>query len=350
MHHKLAAVDRVESERRPRWGAVGVVCVASGLVCGVLAGCNRGTPVAPVPAGPPPLARVGGVAITQADFDFEVHRRAASGRPVGDAQSVLRELIERQAMLQEAARAPWMNEPEARRERENQMLAQWLDRTLQAEKRRVSVSDDEAHARFKERVAEYTRPAMVRLAILYRRLSPQDSKETQEAATAALQQARQDFLKDRAAVTQNGRIPGFGTVAARASEDTISRYRGGDMGWLDAGRKDFRGPAAVLDAGCALAVGGVSDVLKTDQGLYVVMKQDERGAQAIAFEEAAGTLKRQLIREKEDAVEREFRSNLLARLSVEIDTNRVGRLTVPSEVAVPRPLAKRPFAEAGLVP
>lgn len=335
---------------RERSVAIGL---AGCLACGVLAGCGRPAvppTVSSKPPEPAPLARVGGVAITQADFDFEVQRRVAARRPVGDPRSVIQELIERQAMLQEAARAPWMNEPEARRERENQLLAQWLERTLQAEKSRLSVSEEEVRARFRERVADFTRPAMVRLAILFRRNSPQDTQEKAEDLVESLRKARQEFLGDRSAATQNGRIPGFGSVAAKASEDTVSRYRGGDLGWMDAASKEFRVPAAVVEAGNALPVHGVSDVLRTEQGLYVVMKQDERGAQTMSYEDAGPALRRALLRQKEEAVEKDFRSNLLVRIPVSIDTDRVARLTLPGGTSGPRPSVPPPLVGAMSIP
>jgi hypothetical protein len=350
MHFKNTILTGFHAGRCLPLVRVVAIGLAGWLACGVIAGCGRRAAVKSTPPEPDPLARVGGVAITLGDYDFEVQRRITSGRPVGEPRAVVQELVERQAMLQEAARAPWMNEPEARRERENQMLAQWLERTLLAEKKRVSVSDEELRARFRERTADFTRPAMVRLAILYRRVSPRDQRDKNDDTASALKQAREEFLRDRSAATQSGRIPGFGTVAAKASEDTVSRYRGGDLGWMEAGSKEFRQPAAVVEAGCVLPAGGVSDVLRTEQGLYVVMKQDERGSKTMSFEEAAPALRRQLLRQKEDAVERDFRGNLLARIAVSVDTGRVARLTVPNGAPGSHPSAPGPLAKALPVP
>lgn len=348
MHRKHAVPAGAHAGHPVPWRQAG--CLAGLAFCLVLTACDRREPAVSGKTEPAPLARVGGESVTQADFDFEVRRRLATGRPVGSPLSVVQDLVERQAMLQEAARAPWMNEPEARRERENQMLAQWLDRTLQADKQRVSVSDEEIRAYLREHEAQFKRPAMVRLAILYRRMTPQDTKDTRESLSAELQRARQEFLRDRAAATQSGRIPGFGSVAAQASEDTVSRYRGGDLGWVDTGRRDLRWPAAVMEAGSALPVGGVSEVLAAGNGLYVVMKQDQREAQAAPFEEVAAVLRRQLIRQKEEALERTFRSNLLARVAVEMDTNRVVSLTIPAEGRGPRPPVPHPIAGESSVP
>ena len=296
------------------------------LACSLTAGCGHrqaGTAKTP-PVEAPPLARVGDARITEEDFAFEVQRRTKAGAPVESAQALLQDLIQREAMLQEARRAPWIHEPEAKRERDNQLLVQWLDRALQAEEDRVAVTDGELRAYYDAHRGDVTRPAVVRLAMLYRRVSPQEA----EAAAKEMEATRTAYLADRATSTRNGRIPGFGTLAAQASEDAVSRYRGGDLGWLEPGRKDYRWPGAVLDTGFALPKGGVSDILKTEEGLYVVMKCDERDAQVTPFEEASVALRRRLVREKQEALEKDFVRGLLARAKVEVNADRAARLTV----------------------
>ena len=116
-----------------------------------------------------------------------------------------------------------------------------------------------------------------------------------------------------AQATRDGRIPGFGALAAEASEHATSRYRGGDIGWIETGRDAYPLPAAIVETGFALPVGGVSDVIETEEGLYVVMKQDQREARTAPFEEVADTLRRRLLRDRRDRVEAAFNSNLLAR-------------------------------------
>jgi len=93
----------------------------------------------------------------------------------------------------------------------------------------------------------------------------------------------------------------------------------------------------VMEAGFALPTGGVSEVLQTGQGLYVVMKQDARAGRVTPFEEAAPGLRRRLLRAKQEAVEAAFRSNLLARAGVVVNRERAARLRAPAAIA-PAPL------------
>ncbi len=307
----------------PHMGAT-LVLLCAGLLT---AGCGSHHDDA---ADEPPLALVGGVAITEADFAFEVQRRVEAGRPLESPQAVLQSLIERAAMLQQAARSPVMEDPVVRRELENQKLVKWLDEALHRERDRVTVSDDELRAGYEANRDDFTRPALTRLAILYRRATPLDPDESQAELKVALEAARARFLDDPAAATRDGRLTGFGVIAAEHSEHTVSRYRGGDLGWLDPARDDHRLPAAITAAGFALAPGEVSDVIEAGDGLYVVMQTDHRAAQVTPFEDAAIGLRRRLIHEKQEAVEQRFRAQLLEQADVAVNHARVEALRLPS--------------------
>ncbi len=316
--------------------------------CALLAGCGRRQPD-PVPE-PPPLVRVGEASITEEDFRFEVERRLAVGRPVGDVETVLREMIERQAMLRKASDSEVARDPGVRRDVENRLLTAWLDRELHAEKDRVTVTESDLRAAYEATLETWTVPAQARLAILYRRRTPRDGEEAVEELKVALRGGVAAFEADRAGVTRNGQIPGFGTVAAEHSEDTVTRYRGGDLGWLDIGRTESRLPALVLETGFALDLGGISDVLETEDGLYVVMKSDERAARVQPFEQAATVLRRRLIRERQDAVEQRFMQDLLAETPVEINREKAARLTIPRPESSVRPPAFSPVTERTTLP
>ncbi len=320
------------------------------ILCGaaiLLSGCGRKAEEPEVVPEPEPLARVGDRVITEAEFAFEVERRLASGRPMDDADSVLRDLIEREAMLIRAAADEALRDPAVQRELENHKLVQWLDRSLQVLKDEVRVSEDDLRAAYEADMESFTRPALARLAILYRRVSLRDPDETMKSLRAELEAARELYLADPAAATRDGRIPGFGAIAADHSEDQVSRYRGGDLGWLDTSRTDHRWPEEVVQAGFALEPGEVSPVLVTDEGLFVVMKSGWREEQVTPFEEASIVLRRRVIRSKQEAVEREFMSNVLASVDVRINPEKAERLAIPQ---VPQPVAPELLPVTGRTP
>jgi len=313
------------------------------VCCGLWAvGCGR---EAEAPPPETPLAQVGDVALTEQDFAFEVRRRQASGRATGDAATILQEMVERQAMLQRAAASAVADDPEVRREVENSLLAQWLQRELQTRKDRVTVSEADLQAVYEANAQEWTRPRQVRLAMLFRSRRARDDAQAVEKIKADLRRAVAAYRADSEAATNNGRMQGFGKLAIDHSEDTVSRYRGGDLGWLETGRTDARWPSEVVSAGCALEIGAVSEVIETANGFYVVMKTDERDAQVTPFAEAKLALRRRLLRERQDAVQRDFMRNVMSETRVEINRDKAARLTLPKVEESVRAPAFRPVNE-----
>jgi len=306
--------------------------LAAGLILLGAAGCGKKDRVSE-PAAPPPLARVGDAVITEADFEVEARRRAEADRPATDTSELLQEMIEREVMLQKARSDDAMRTPEVQRALDNQLLTHWLDGSLQQAKDQVTVTDDELRAAYEADPASHTRPAMIRVAMLYRKVGVSAAPEDRDNVRAALRAARDTYLRDPAAATQGGRISGFGTVAAEASEDAVSRYRGGDIGWHEPTGERFRWPKAVMEAAFALKKGETSDLIEIEDGLYVVMKSDERPSSVTPFEEAKVTMRRRMIRDKQAAVEAEFRSNLLSSVRIEINHDVLGRMELPRPAA-----------------
>ena len=282
------------------------------LLLVVFSGCSRSSKPPENTVHSPVLASVAGRAITQADFDQEVARRRASTAPV-DPEAVLQQLIERQAMLIKAEKAGISDSPEFKLETENRLIAQWLSGTFNKKREALSVSDEEVAAAFETRKDSLFRQgAQHRYAILYRR------GRNVEELKATLTEGVASFLKDRDGATQKGRLAGFGTLAANHSEDTVSRYRGGDLGWFDAEKPESsRIPSEVLKAGAAQPEGGISEPLVAGDGVYVIMKSGAREPQQIAFKEAAPALRRKLLSEKRSALETSFKTGLLAGVPVE---------------------------------
>lgn len=311
--------------------------LVAGLVVVLATGCGKkeeaATTETVTPAEPPPLARVGDRVITEDDFNREVERRIASGRPVQDTTDLLDEMIERATLLHQAGEAGAENDPEIQRALENQLLSHWLEQTLQQEKNAVSVTDEELRAAYEADLAAYTRPAMMRVALLYRQAPPTLREEERAAIREELVAAREEFLRDPAAATQNGRISGFGALAAQASEDAVSRYRGGDIGWHQTGRDAYRWPVDIMETAFALPPGQPSDVMAADDGFFVVMKSGEQAELVTPFEEAKVLMRRRMIREKQQEVEASFRERIKQGVAIEVNEARARELALPATPA-----------------
>ena len=301
----------------------------------VPAGCKPKTTLSAETS--PVVAEVGGRTITHADFEAEAARRQASGHPAASAKALLDEMIEREAMLVKAEASDIARSEAFRSDTESRLLSQWVASTLAKTRDGVKVTDEELKKAYAERKdSALTSAALTRLAILYRKGSGRTGDDAVPALEKSLSEGVAAFEKDREAATNSGRLPGFGKIAADYSEDTVTRYRGGDLGWLNLEQGEHpRVPKEVLAAGAALAEGQVSAPIRAGDGIYVVMKAGERAAKQMTFQEAVPTLRRRLLREKQHAVEARFKAEVLGSVPVKVAEGEAGKLTLPKSDSRP---------------
>jgi parvulin-like peptidyl-prolyl isomerase len=117
-------------------------------------------------------------------------------------------------------------------------------------------------------------------------------------------------------------------MAVDHSEDDVTRHRGGDAGWLDAGVA-YRWPAPVVQAGFALKSGEVSDPIEADGAAYLVRKIDERPSARIPLARVRDQLRREMHAEKLRVVEETFASRLRQDVTIETFPDTLKGLKVP---------------------
>jgi hypothetical protein len=293
----------------------------------LLSQCNK--PASTSAAGAAPLAVVAGQRITAQDLCAEAEWRKANNQFVPEAEVLLKEMVNRRAMIERAKHSGVADEPDTRRRIESLLIARLRERQLDAELAKVAVTDEELTAAYKTRAAEFTRKGLDRFSILF------------QAAQAKMSAARRSEARKRLATATDladanpapgGRGPaaaGFGAVAIDHSDDQTSRYRGGDIGWIETTAKQTRWPDTVLDAGRALKTGTRSDILECDDGYYVIMKTDSRPGGARPFAEIAERLRQSLLHEKQRACEERFVAQALELAKVEMDGAAARKVTLP---------------------
>jgi hypothetical protein len=293
--------------RRTSLGPLRLRCgaLSLGLAAGALgwSGCSKPA------ARPDPrvLAKVGPVEIRVEDFERELQARLKANRPVPSREELLDEMIQHEALVLKAREAGLENDDAVRRAQRNVLVRELKERELKPRVEAVQVSPEEVAARYQRDLLKYTRPAKVRLAVIYLKADPKMSAERRAELEARIAEAR------ARAAQQPPDNRGFGPLAAEYSEDPASRYKGGDIGWFDVGRTEYRWPTAVLETGAALpGPGAVSEVVRTDKGLFLVARLDTREAVVTPLEQVAGSLRHQLLTEKRRAVEQAFATGVRA--------------------------------------
>ncbi|MCB1207694.1 MAG: peptidyl-prolyl cis-trans isomerase [Verrucomicrobiales bacterium] len=202
------------------------------------------------------------------------------------------------------------------------LIATLKSRKLDAELATVGVTDDELRAGYEKYRDRFVSPERVRLALLYID-GEGDGRQRMEAALDLAKKTTQE--------------QGFGAVVVKYSEDQETRYRGGDLGWIERGRYPKRIEAAVIDAGFALnEVGQFSEVIPGAKGFYLVKLLEKQPSSTSPLEKVAVDLRQQLLREKREQIAADFQMQLRDGLRVEVHAEKLE--TLPSSKPANEPV------------
>ena len=266
-------------------------------------------------------ARVGDGVILVKDVEEEIARRVKNGNLVPAKETLLNTMVERRLLIDKAKRAGLDKDPDLQKSWENLLISRYKELNLRQGERAATVSDEEIAQRYEANPDRFTRPGKARLAILTVALPATLTQEERTEKLAALSEVR-------SMAPQSPVDRGFGALAVDHSEDDVTRHRGGDAGWLDAGVA-YRWPAPVVEAGFALKPGEVSEPIEADGAAYLVRKTDERAAVRLPLERVRDQLRRELQAEKRRAVEEAFASQLRQDVTIETFPGTLKDLKVP---------------------
>ena len=277
------------------------------------------------------VAQVGGRYITVGDVKEEIEHRARNGRTVPAVSELIRDLSVTEAALQAARAVGTDRVPEVHRDVDNLIIAQWKERQAKVRLPDREIPEAELKLVYEKNIARYTRPATVRLALLRLELQKKESDEKVVEATKRLEAARDAARSALASAGTNNaeivRARGFGRIAADNSDEQTSRYRGGDIGWLEQGAFAYRWPRAVLEAGYGLALGAVSEVIRCPEGVFVVMKTDERPPSVTPFAAVRESLRMTLQAQRRQAVQDALLRDAVAAAPLTVNTQRLAAAT-----------------------
>lgn len=296
-------------------------------------------------SAPPPdsavvLARVGERTITVADLRAELQR--AEHLKTLDPGQVLDRLIARELRLAKAREMHYDETAKYRRSCENLLIGMVNKRVLSPKLRAVVVSDEEVADYYREHAEEFSRPARRRFAMIH------VSVNRQRADDRRIQEARQRIETARGkAVEQSDEIPaedGFGHLAVTYSEDQVTRYKGGDIGWYEVGGPPSSWGETIMRAGFALdEPGQVSEVVEADTGFAILRLTDRRKSVLTPLEQAAPGIRQRLLREKRRGIQRGFEEALRDQFAVQRVAAALEAVLDPLRDPLPKsPAAERP--------
>lgn len=169
-----------------------------------------------------------------------------------------------QAFYKDPVNESWLNAPE-------KADVQYVVLDLDTLKQRVSISEDDLRASYKENIIRYTEPEERRASHILIKAEQSATTEQKKAARTKAEQLLAQLQKNPAS---------FAELAKKNSDDPGSAANGGDL--------DFFGKGAMTkafnDAVFAMQPGQISDVVESDYGFHIIRLTAVRGGKPQPFE------------------------------------------------------------------
>src|SRR6267143_340514 len=198
----------------------------------------------------------------------------------------------------------------------------------------AQISDDELKAQYQQNIQQYQVPNRVHVQHILLMTVGKTDAEVEE-----IRQKAEDVLK------QAKKGAKFEDIAKKYSEDTGTKDKGGDLGWIVQGQT----VAEFEKAAFSLPKGSISDLVKTQYGFHIIKVLDKETAHTKAFDEVKDSIRAPLMLSKADKQASDTADQLSAaiRKSTKISLDDLGK-QFHLAVAETRPVgATDPLLELG---
>ena len=205
------------------------------------------------------LARVGDKVVSEAEFRSWWEQRRPAADTSAARQLVVKQLVERSALAQAAREAGLDKDPAVIEQIENILIGRLKETRLQPELKALTIPEADLRADYQQNLeSKFSVPGRTHAAVLW--FDTRGQAPLVARYTPRLEQARQTAASLPA-------DQGFGTLALQNTEDRASRYRGGDVGWLEDSPANDPWKKQVLEIATQLKQpGDLSQVVTTDRG------------------------------------------------------------------------------------
>lgn len=277
------------------------------------------------------VAKVGGVLIQRDAIEARLLRSA--GQPSGNLsdeevkRAALEELIQFESLFQRAAEAGYADDPKLKARWRQMVVRQYRDDRLGGRPARV-VTEADIEAAYHANEARYTDPEQRRGEVVFFKIAQTASESARAEAES----------KARAVLGAIGE-ESFSKLARLHSEDQSTRYRGGDMGWLELDGQFNRWEKEPLAGLFALKEqGDISPVIESPKGLYLVRLAELRPATVKPLSAVRAQIEFALRAQREDQAEADFERSARTGFTIDINEAELAAIDVPrAEVAAVKP-------------
>jgi len=250
------------------------------------------------------LAEVDDLPITAATFEHWWKKNPPQSDSAESREALLEKLIDREALVQRARRAGLDQDPEVIEGIESLLIARLKELELQPEIAAAEVSEADVRAVYEADESEpFTLPARTHVAALW--FDTRGQAPLAARYQPRLAQVRDGLLADPDAVPPSA---GFGPHSVRNSEHRASRYKGGDLGWIQTGSTNldpFRKAVSEITASLT-EPGEVSAVTVRPEGVFLVRLVERQGERVQAFAEVRESIEGRVLAARRTEVQQQF--------------------------------------------
>ncbi|MER2493056.1 peptidyl-prolyl cis-trans isomerase [Catenovulum sediminis] len=249
------------------------------------------------------VAEVGSKGITLSEFNKVLAQRGGQYQANVDVNALLDEMVLHTAIVQYAKQHNQDKLFEYQQATNNLLIGKIKEQFLNSELAKITVSDAEIEAFYRQNHADFTQAEQTRVAMIYQALS-----ENQEKQRTLLQQVSTSALEIEIA-------NGFGALAVEYSDHQASRYRGGHIGWFKKDLKTYL-PVDVVATTYSLDIGQTSDVIKADDGYYLFRLLDKRESSVKPLQKVKAEIHHKIIVAKQKDMKQRFENKMLSSMSI----------------------------------
>jgi parvulin-like peptidyl-prolyl isomerase len=270
------------------------------------------------------LASVGDQTITAEAFQAAMARSPRKYTDPGQKGALLEKMVRFEVLYAAARKAGYDQDPKIIESFRRLMANKYRRDVLAPRLEKVQVTDKEIEKYYRAHQDEFTVAKKVRAAVIRISVPARVSDEKKAQLAQRAETARTEALELEPATRS------FGPVAVRYSDHQPTRYRGGDTGWMAAGKNDSRWRIEVNQAILALTEPGkVSPVITTADGHYIVKLMETRESAPKQLTAVKEQIRHQLYNHKRARVEHEFYRELKTTVPVRVDQARLATIELP---------------------
>lgn len=325
--HSTCSTHRRRPKTAPllaRWSATLVVVA---LALGV-AGCSRREPATAASVeSPTAVAWVGHCPIEEAAFI-----QAWNQRPQARRDEVLETLVRQELLLAEIRRTGFEQRPDIQASWQAHLLQRFAEEQRQHISSRPEPTPDELAAYHQMHSERFQSPARARVAILQVRPPANEASGQRSQWEVGMERIRQR------AISLPPEVTGFGPLASEVSEHRVSRFQGGELGWMTIAQLRACVPGEVADAVNTLpGLGQVGSWIPTSQGYFLVKVLERQPAALLPLDSVLERVRYECSRALRDAAEAAYFGTLRDSFGVRLNPSVYSRLESPTTVAANPP-------------